>query len=53
MTQASHNVNSVAPVVASDAETNKAKSQQKRMYFVRVLVCFLSFGFVFPDALNG
>ena len=53
MTQTKRNLKSVAPAVNSDAQLAADKKQQKRMYYVRVAVCFLSFGFVFPDAFNS
>ena len=53
MTQTKRNLKSVAPATKSDAQLATDKKQQKRMYYVRVAVCLLSFGFVFPDAFNS
>ena len=53
MTQTKRNLKSVAPAAKSDAQLAADKKQQKRMYYVRVAVCLLSFGFVFPDAFNS
>jgi len=42
---------------ASNTRGGKPFSQMSRSeiirYFLRVAVCFLTFGFVFTDALNG